>query len=101
MNNIKQITNYDDLPIEENYKVIQLPTPAIKLGYCGDTLSIGKTIILTINAKQIPFQIGETGIFEFDKYDLKNDDTEEKITVYVTEIRVPKDVPFTLDYMIQ
>ena len=99
MINAKQVTNYDELPIEGDYKVIILSSPAFKLGYCGDSFSIGKTIILTINGKQHPFRIGNTGIFEYEKYNFENNDNQE-IQILVTEVRVPIDIKFTLDYFI-
>lgn len=102
MTNVKQFSNYDDLPREGDHLVITLPSPAFRLGYCGDSFSVGKVITLTINGRQQNFRIGETGIFEYEKYELENDDSQEVIaTVYVTEVRVPADVNFTLDYFIE
>lgn len=102
MINVKQFTNFDDLPIEGDYKVITLPAPAFKLGYCGDSFSVGKTIILTINGKQEYFSIGETGIFEYENYKIENSDGQEiDRKIYTTEVRVPADVNFTLDYFIE
>ena len=102
MINAKQFTNFDNLPIEGDHVVITLPSPAFKLGYCGDSFSIGKTIILTINGRQQAFRIGDTGIFEYEKYKFENSDGQEiERKVYVTEAWVPANVSFTLDYFIE
>lgn len=102
MLNIKQFTNYDNLPIEGEYRVITFASPAIKLGYCGDVLSIGKNIILTINGEQKTFEIGKTGMFEFHPEtweDMNEENNEEKeAIIYVDEIRVPIKPDFVLDY---
>ena len=104
MINIKQVTNFDNLPIEGEYKVITFQYPAIKLGYCGDVLSIGKNIILTLEGVDHTFEIGKTGMFEFQPEtwkDINDDEEEREAVVYVTQAKVPIEPTFVLDYCYQ
>ena len=101
MINIAQATNYDNLPIEDEYFIINFDSPVFKLGFCGDSLSIGKTIYLTIEGEEKPFEIGKTGMFEFqpESYKDVNIDSEEReAIVHCTRARIPADLKFTLDY---
>lgn len=105
MLNIGQYTNHDNLPLDGDYKLITFEYPAIKLGYCGDVLSIGKEIILTIEGSHKRFEIGKTGMFEYQPEnisDINDPDAETReAIVYVTEVRVPADPTFVLDYCYQ
>lgn len=100
MINIKQYTNYD-ATVEGDYFVIPISAGAFKLGFCGDTQSIGKTIILTINGADKPFEIGKTGMFEYQPEvykDINSEDQEmREAVVYTTQVKIPKDLVFTLD----
>ena len=103
MLNISQVTNFDNLPIEGEYKIITLDPPAVKLGFCGDSQTIGKNIVLAIGGNEKVFEIGKSGIFEFQpevwvNTSDDNDEEDKEIIVYVTEVKVPKDSIFTLDY---
>lgn len=116
MVNIKQITNYDlagggspmsihkygqDPAISYNYYTIPFSTKISKLGYCCEVKGIAYPIFLTINGSEAEFQIGKTGMFEFQPETWKNvneDSTERTVEVTCTQIRVPADIKFTLDY---
>ena len=102
MINIKQYTNYDNLPIESGFYVIPFPFPVFKLGFCGDQQSIGKSITLMVNGENKAFEIGKTGMFEFQPETFRNINAEsaepEEIIVTCTEMRIPADLKFTLDY---
>lgn len=116
MINIKQITNYDLLNVtsierksirvggrvvrEYDYKIISeelLGGQPFKLGYCCEDFSKDYPIFLTIDGEEREFQLGKTGMFEFQP-ELEGTNTA---TVYVSEIKVPVDVHFTLDYCIE
>lgn len=135
--NIKQLTNFDvkDNPIyvpspwknhdyyEISYQQLlgiegsQTPTIKInKLGYCvNDNEGINYPIFINFTSPEgtgtdyIPFQIGKTGMFEFQPEqwmdvnenveDEDDEEAEEKIaSVDVYCLLVPADVPFVLDY---
>jgi hypothetical protein len=101
MNNIGQFTNYDNLPIEDGFFVITFPSPAFKLGFCGDVLSIGKTIYLKLDGELKPFEIGKTGMFEFQPETFRDENAgapEVDIIITCPEVRIPADLKFTLDY---
>ena len=101
MNNIGQFTNYDNLPIENDFFVITFPAPAFKLGFCGDVLSIGKTIYLTLDGVSKPFEIGKTGMFEFQPETFQDENAgtpEVDVIITCTQVRIPADLKFTLDY---
>ena len=122
MINISQITNFDlasapavskiihkggdGTRVRKNYKVITQATlgghPAFKLGYCVEDKGIGYPIFLTIKGVEKEFQVGQTGMYEFQPEtwrDINDAESEEKIAeVEVTSIAVPADLVFTLDY---
>ena len=121
MKNFAQLTNFDlnTASIEQkeihyggkgetiiyDYKIISqnlLKYPVIKLGYCTETKGKNYPIFLTINGIEKEFQIGKTGMYEYqpEEYMNINKSKEEEKTaiVKVTEIAVPADIIFTLDY---
>ena len=118
MVNIKQLTNFDMAgdPVIESirkhgeattalYYIItssQLGSNAIsKLGYCTEVRGIGYPIFLTINGKKTSFEIGKTGMFEFQDEEWRNingDNIERIAQILVSEVRVPAGINFTLDY---
>lgn len=73
-----------------------------KMGYICEPKGMIYPIFLTINGEEKEIQIGKTGMFEFqpEEYTNANDEeAEEKTaTVYVTNILVPANIQFTLDY---
>jgi len=121
MINIAQITNFDltsastvqkvihkggeGTEVTIDYKVItpeMLNQPIFKMGYCAEVRGIDYPIFLTINGVEKEFQIGKTGMYEFQPetyIDINSEDSEEKTAeVEVTEIAVPAGIVFTLDY---
>ena len=118
MVNIKQLTNFDmvgDPVIESIIKHGELTTAPYyditssqlgsnavsKLGYCAEVRGIGYPIFLTINGKKTQFEIGKTGMFEFQDEEWKNvngDNIERIAQILVSEVRVPAGINFTLDY---
>lgn len=119
MKNIKQITNFDlrGTPVRMTitkanvytthpYYTIsstQLQSEDIsKLGYCCEPKGIGYPIFLTLNGKETAFEIGKTGMFEFQEEDWKDVNTDpDKIRtaiVSLSEIKVPAGIRFVLDY---
>lgn len=119
MFDIKQLTNFDmaGCPIVTEgirkhgeattapYYVIsstKLGSNAVsKLGYCCEVKGIGYPIFLTINGNKTQFEVGKTGMFEFHDEVWKNvngDNQERTAHIITTEVRVPKDIAFTLDY---
>ena len=118
MSNIKQITNYDlsDAPVVTKaiskagdlttypYKVIdisRLKGTVIKLGYCCEVKGIAYPIFLTFPEGEEEIQIGKTGMYEFQPeewLDVNGDNTERTATVNCTQVAVPADIKFTLDY---
>lgn len=121
MNNIKQITNYSISNLESitktfqkggdaghvvswEYKIIPqtvLQGTVIKLGYCCKDIYKDFPIYLTINGVEKTFFIGKTGMFEYQPEEWKDANTgeEKNIKVVVTEIKVPTQVEFVLDYV--
>ena len=130
MNNIRQLTNYDlaNTPItpytvvvggkvfaDYPYKIItteKLKRETFKLGYCCEPRGIGFPILLAFSSDIIElrdytsFEIGKTGMFEFQPEDFNdtttettdtNVDTDDPVTCY--KIAVPADIDFTLDYV--
>ena len=121
MKNFAQLTNFDlntasikqkeihyggkGETIIYDYKIISqnlLKYPVIKLGYCTETKGKNYPIFLTINGREKEFQIGKTGMYEYqpEEYVNINKPKEEEKTaiVEVTEIAVPANIVFTLDY---
>ena len=117
--NIKQLTNFDvssiaseDISITKDgetilypYKKINLSTlggKVIKLGYCCEIKGIGYPIfIIHENGIQSEITIGETGMYEFQPeiYQNVNESDEEKeAIIYCTEVWVPANIQFVLDY---
>ena len=126
MTNTSQVTNFSDVvtsaPVENHtvlvggktykevpYYVLSLTaltgsnlTPIFKLGYCCEPKGIGYPIFLNINDRLKQFEIGKTGMFEFQKDEWRNVNNDPD-TVYIseiltTEVQVPKNIAFTLDY---
>lgn len=117
MINIKQITNYDLINVTAivqknirigggvftrtwDYKIISedlMGGKPFKLGYCCEDFSKDYPIFLTINGEEREFQLGKTGMFEYQPETIEEDTTE----ILVSEIKVPVDVYFTLDYCIE
>ena len=73
-----------------------------KMGYCCEVKGIAYPIFLTINGIETEFQIGKTGMFEFQDETWKNvnvSETDEYIAqVTATEVKVPVNIKFVLDY---
>ena len=74
-----------------------------KMGYCtNDNRGKNYPIFLTLNGTETEFQIGKTGMFEFQPESWKNindDDQEERVaTVALSEVKVPVGFNFCLDY---
>ena len=121
MINICQITNFDldsastvekvihkgseGSLVTADYKIIDqsmLKQPIFKMGYCTEVKGIGYPIFLTIEGNEKEFQIGKTGMYEFQPetyIDINDEDSEERTAeVEVTSIAVPAGIVFTLDY---
>ena len=118
MVNIRQLTNYDlknastvtkyfpkaGQTASRSYYVItqsMLGAPVSKMGYCCETKGIAYPVYLTINGIETEFQIGKTGMFEFQEETWRNingDNIERTAEVFCTEVKVPVDIKFTLDY---
>ena len=121
MNNIKQLTNFDiqnatikekeiykggDLGEEISYPYLtitqaMLGAPIFKMGYCCEVKGINYPIFLTVNNIEHEFQIGKTGMFEFQPEtwkDINVSEEEYETNITVTQILVPKDIKFVLDY---
>ena len=123
MNNIRQITNYDLVGASEVTKTIQIGgdkgktidyqykviTSAMlgsenvfKFGYCANSnKGIDYPIFLVLNGTETEFQLGKTGMFEFqpEQWEDVNVPTEEQTaTVSLSEALVPADIPFCIDY---
>ena len=123
MNNLKQLTNFDlDLAYDTTktfrkggdagevvtypYKVI--PSSLLgsenifKFGYCtNNNTGIDYPIYLTLNGIETQFFIGKTGMFEFQPEEWRdvNDDDEERTAItYLSQVEVPADIPFCIDY---
>lgn len=123
MNNIKQLTNYDitsasevtktiriggdkGKTIDHQYKIITSAMlgsdNVFKFGYCANNnRGIDYPIFLVLNGVETEFQLGKTGMFEFHPEQWKdvNVPTEEQTaTVSLSEVLVPADIPFCIDY---
>lgn len=117
MYNIKQLTNYNtqDFPTETKagaqgaaaeYIVISnssLGGNIVKFGYCAnDQRGIGYPIYFTIGGVEKKVFIGKTGMYEVNIEEYYTDnDAEKTIKVQITNIKVPKEIFFTLDYLIE
>lgn len=122
MNNIRQITNFDlngaiEVPktfydegskqmITHTYKLITSimlgSNNVFKFGYCiNNNQGINYPIFLVLNGVETEFQIGKTGMFEFQPEtwkDVNGDDTEREATISLSSVLVPKDITFCIDY---
>lgn len=123
MNNIKQITNFDlggasevtrtirkggDIgeTLDYTYKVItsaMLGSDDIfKFGYCtNDNQGMNYPIFLVLNNNETEFQIGKTGMFEFqpEEYKIVDGENEKRTAkVSLSSVLVPTNVPFCIDY---
>ena len=122
MNNIKQLTNFGvtecskitknifkngtDSRVPHEYYIVNssfLGSDTItKLGYCANNNEgINYPIFLTINGIETEFQLGKTGMFEFQEEewrDVNADDTERIANPSVSQVLVPTEVSFVLDY---
>ena len=111
MYNIKQLTNFDiadlseeiigvrkgdDIVVSVVYKIIPLGVlgaPISKMGYCCEPKGINYPIFLTINQVEYKFDLGKTGMFEFQPeqwINVNGDNIERTTNITVTEIKVPK-----------
>lgn len=72
-----------------------------KMGYCtNDNRGMNYPIFLTLNGTKTEFQIGKTGMFEFQPEDWEDVNTGEKDTaeINLSEVEVPAGFEFCLDY---
>jgi len=127
--NVRQVTNYDiqEKPIIENYTISvpeRNPNPPydihfvdeivpykiaisgmniIKLGYCCSPNGIIYPIILKINNQYEQIKLGKECMYEFQPEEWKNINEENSTIktsdIIVTEVRVPADIKFTLEYV--
>ena len=125
--NIKQITGYDISTNPSIHYNISVPTrepsgevkftvedveyataingaSIIKLGYCCEPKGAIYPIFLEVNGSYKQFQIGRDGMYEVQPEQWKNineTDPEDKETnIVITGVRVPKNINFTLDYVL-
>ena len=123
MNNIKQLTNFDldgasevtrtirvggdaGYTVDYPYKVITSAMlgseNVFKFGYCtNDNEGMNYPIFLILNETETEFQIGKTGMFEFQPeewQDVNVPTEEETAEVSLSGALVPADVPFCIDY---
>ena len=118
MYNIRQLTNYDtkNFPIEYKmgggnrlapYTIIRnnsLGGNMVKFGYCAaDPRAIGYPIYITVNGYEQQIYIGKTGMFEVNIEDYYDEQTSSyrTVTAQVTEIKVPAEIPYSLDYVLE
>ena len=113
MYNIKQITNYDLTSfdtVRRNSKIYAVipesyfGTEICKLGYCKTKPSgIGTSFYFTMNDKETEIVIGKTGMYEInvDEYYNREEDRMSTIKPRITELKLPKDVEFILDYAVE
>ncbi len=76
----------------------------LKFGYCCEEKGILYPIYLNFGGGFEPFQIGKEGMYEMQPEtwkDINNSESEEDTSnVIITGIRVPKNIDFTLDYVV-
>lgn len=118
MYNIRQITNYDISNLPTTYKAGSLDRLTeyiiisnsvlggnmVKFGYCAaNPKAIGYPIYFTIKGEEKKVLIGKTGMFEvnIENYYDYSEETYKTIKPQITEIKVPKEIPFSLDYVIE
>lgn len=75
-----------------------------KLGYCCSPRGIGYPIFIKLDTESDfrEIEIGKTGMFEFQEEEWKNinqDNNVREAKVLVSEIKVPVDISFVLDYV--
>ena len=125
--NIKQITGYDvedkpsvnydivvpkwteegivDVTETKEYKTALTNVEIIKMGYCCEPKGIIYPIFLEINGQYEQIKIGKDGMYEMqpeDWIDINDEEAEEKRSdVKITGIRVPANLNFTLEYVIE
>ena len=117
MNNVKQITNYDvenlnteiksividGVGVSKEYKIIDEETLGGKTFqlayYCKDRFRKYPIYIIQNNI-ETRFNIGETGILEFQPEIFIEDGEEVEAKIWISEIKVPSDIEFTIDYYI-
>lgn len=125
--NVKQITGYDVLDnptftytitvphrtpsgeiefISEDVEYVQViaNVDVIKLGYCCEPKAFIYPIFLKMHDTYHQIQIGKDGMYEMQPEDWKDVNAEEvkekTSNVIVSGVRVPKNVNFTLDYVL-
>lgn len=77
----------------------------IKFGYCCENKGHIFPIFLKMDGEyKTPFYIGKEGMYEMQKETFQNvndsDSTESISDVIISEIMVPADIDFTLDYVV-
>jgi hypothetical protein len=123
MNNLCQLTNFDlesasevtkqidkggdkGETISQVYKVITSAMlgsdNVFKFGYCtNDNQGMNYPIFLTLNGVETEFQLGKTGMSEFQPEewkDVNDDNIERTAEVSLSQVLVPDEVPFCIDY---
>lgn len=98
--NIKQITNY----IQDGNPIIFNPGVK-KISFCCEPKGIGRSIYIDGGEGLKPFEIGKTGMLEYQPEDFKdaNDPDAETIEInpsITTVANLPTDIKWTLDYCI-
>ena len=115
MYNIRQFTNYDNSKFgtetkgDVEYVIIPqsaLGANVVKLSFCINNFINTKeyNIYFTIKGKpETKVKIGKSGIFEINVEDYYNTAEERYKTIkpLITEIKVPNDIEYTLDYVIE
>lgn len=97
---------YPIRPVRKNiiYKTAIDGINILKLGYCCENKGIIYPIFLQMNGTYKQFQIGKNGIYEMQPENWKNvndPNSEDKTsTITITGVRIPKDINFTLDYVV-
>lgn len=97
-----------DLPDEgeiPQYVIAVTGKNIIKFGYCCETKGHIFPIFLKMNGEyKTPFYVGKEGMYEMQVETFQNtndSEAEESLSdVIITEIMVPADIDFTLDYII-
>lgn len=84
-----------------NYATVGEKYNIIKLGYCCEPEGNIYPIYLKIKGQYEEFQVGQTGMFEFQQEiieSLTENEEEETTDVVITGVKVPTDIDFTLEY---
>ena len=114
MYNIRQVTNYDNskfgTEMKGNIEYIIIPQSilggnVVKFSFCINDFIETKnySIYLTIRNNEKKINIGKSGIYETNVEEYYNT-TEEKyktIKPLITEIKIPNNIEYTLDYVIE